>query len=118
MKYIIKKYRKNVGWKIHIIVNLFILFDLIIINLKKDLSFAIFPLEEIKNIESYLNLCNISNISELYLYDLQKFPKISIISAIYNRGEYLLRFLKSIQNQNFSDIEIIFYLFYSFCKVI
>jgi len=107
MKFIIKKKIKNVGWKIHIIVNLFILCSLIIRNLNQDLSFETFPLKEIKNIELYLELCNISNIRELYFSDLKKFPKISVISPIYNRGEYLLRFLKSIQNQNFSDIEII-----------
>ena len=35
-------------------------------------------------------------------------PKISIISPIYNRGKYILRFLRSIQNQYFDNIEIIF----------
>ena len=34
-------------------------------------------------------------------------PKISIISTIYNRGKFLLRFLISIQFQNFYDLEII-----------
>ena len=34
-------------------------------------------------------------------------PKISIISAVYNSERYILRFLKSIQNQNFRDIEIL-----------
>jgi glycosyltransferase involved in cell wall biosynthesis len=34
-------------------------------------------------------------------------PKISIISAAYNRGKYILRFLRSIQNQFFNDLEII-----------
>ena len=35
-------------------------------------------------------------------------PKISIISPVYNREKFLFRFLKSIQHQNFKDIEIIF----------
>ena len=34
-------------------------------------------------------------------------PIISIISPIYNRERYLLRFIKSVQYQNFNDIEII-----------
>jgi glycosyltransferase involved in cell wall biosynthesis len=34
-------------------------------------------------------------------------PKISIISSIYNREKYILRFLRSIQNQYFDEIEII-----------
>ena len=35
-------------------------------------------------------------------------PKISIISPIYNREKYILTFLRSIQNQFFDNIEIIF----------
>ena len=35
-------------------------------------------------------------------------PKISVISAVYNSEKYILRFLRSIQNQLFFDIEIIF----------
>lgn len=35
-------------------------------------------------------------------------PKVSIISSIYNREKYILRFMRSIQNQFFDDIEIIF----------
>jgi len=34
-------------------------------------------------------------------------PKISIVSAIYNKENYLLRFIRNIQNQDFNDIEII-----------
>jgi glycosyltransferase involved in cell wall biosynthesis len=36
-----------------------------------------------------------------------KNPKVSIISPLHNRGRFLIRFLKNIQNQNFDDIEII-----------
>ena len=34
-------------------------------------------------------------------------PKISVITPVYNREFFLTRFLRSIQNQNFQDIEII-----------
>ena len=34
-------------------------------------------------------------------------PKISIISPVYNTGKFVLRFLRSIQNQNFNDLEIL-----------
>ena len=34
-------------------------------------------------------------------------PQISIISPIYNREKFLLRFLKSIYYQNYNNIEII-----------
>ena len=43
-------------------------------------------------------------------------PKVSIISAVYNREEYILRFMRSIQNQFFDDIEIIFVDDYSYDK--
>jgi len=35
-------------------------------------------------------------------------PKISIICSIYNGEQYILRFLRSIQNQFFDNIEIVF----------
>ena len=34
-------------------------------------------------------------------------PKISIVTPGCNRGNYVQRFIKSIQNQNFQEIEII-----------
>ena len=43
-------------------------------------------------------------------------PKISIISPIYNRERYILRFLKCIQNQNFQNFEIILIDDYSIDK--
>ena len=49
---------------------------------------------EIDNLENYKALCE--NKIEL------------IISAVYNRSKYIFRFLRSIQNQFFNDIEIIF----------
>ena len=64
------------------------------------------PIDDMEKLELYLNFCN-SNISRFKYFGLIKFPKVSIISPIFNRGEYLLRFLKSIQNQYFNDIEII-----------
>ena len=35
-------------------------------------------------------------------------PKVSLISPIYNRENFILRFLKNIQIQSFYDLEIIF----------
>ena len=43
-----------------------------------------------------INLTNILN------------PKISVIIPVYNKEKYILRILRSIQNQNFENIEIIF----------
>ena len=56
--------------------------------------------------DNYLKLCNNSE-GNLFQYSKKEKLRISIISAVYNRGKYLLRFLKSIQNQHFENIEII-----------
>ena len=78
-------------------------------------------IKECNKIEEYLKLCNnklifigpwinFVDLKELIKIKKSKkyvHPKISIISPVYNTGKYALRFIKSIQNQNFKDIEII-----------
>ena len=63
-------------------------------------------IRECDKIEDYLKFCNgtLINVKKIKKY---KSPKISIVSPIYNRGKYLHRFFKSIQNQNFKEVEII-----------
>ena len=56
--------------------------------------------------EHYLFLCN-DNKLKIKRYTKANNPKISVISPIYNSEKFILRLLKSIQNQNFFDIEII-----------
>ena len=63
---------------------------------------------EYKKIENYLNLCNNNKNIKIKKYKKIKNPKVSIISPVFNREKYLLRFIKSIYYQNFYDIEIIF----------
>ena len=63
-------------------------------------------IKECDKIEDYLKLCN-NKFIKLNNKKKYKLPKISIISPVYNRGKYLFRFIKSIQNQNFNEIEII-----------
>lgn len=63
---------------------------------------------EIKSIEEYFKFCN-----EGKLFNKRRFlksykPKVSIIISMYNKEQYLLRLLRSIQNQLFKDLEIIF----------
>ena len=98
-----KRARKNARKKIYIII---FLICLIFIGYNSKLIIKISPIDDMEKLELYLNFCN-SNISRFKYFGLIKFPKVSIISPIFNRGEYLLRFLKSIQNQYFNDIEII-----------
>ena len=60
---------------------------------------------EIKKVDNYYIFCN--NNKLLKKFKKKNNPKISIISPIYNRQRFILRFLISIQYQNFEDLEII-----------
>lgn len=61
---------------------------------------------EIKNIETYLKFCKGQKL-EFQKFRNRNNPKISIISPVHNRQKYLSRFIKSVQNQNFKNIELI-----------
>ena len=65
-------------------------------------------INEQNNLEKYFSICNNGQliIPLTFTKKVEK-PKISIISTIYNREKYILRFLRSIQNQFFPDVEII-----------
>jgi glycosyltransferase involved in cell wall biosynthesis len=85
--------------------NLLIILSLkveIIINQMKDFKNEIIKIENYKEINDKGILLNKNKFQKILK------PKISIISAVYNRGKYILRFVRSIQNQFFNDIEIIF----------
>jgi glycosyltransferase involved in cell wall biosynthesis len=64
-------------------------------------------IKDFKNIENYLNICNKKKLINIKKFKRNINPKVSIICPNYNRGKYLLRLLRSIQNQFFDDIEII-----------
>ena len=63
---------------------------------------------EVCKLESYFLLCNNGILINKKKYKKVYNPKISIITTIYNREKFILRFLRSIQNQFFDEIEIIF----------
>ena len=80
----------------------------------KDFFFPFLNIEKISRVHIFLDFkdslfINKRNIS---IFKVNKkrnvLPKISIVSPIFNRERYLLRFIKNIQNQNFKEIEIIF----------
>ena len=87
---------KQIKSKSKSLLNLIIFSLIIIFNIKK------------YNPEQYFNLCN--NTILLFKKKLKKVkkPKISVISPIHNKEKYILRLLRSIQNQNFQSLEIIF----------
>ena len=61
----------------------------------------------IEKFNSYLNICKQGKLIDLTKYPLLKKPKISIIIPVYNGGKYLSYSLRTIQNQNLKEIEII-----------
>jgi glycosyltransferase involved in cell wall biosynthesis len=61
---------------------------------------------EIKKNDYYLKILNKYKIGKKF--QKSNNPKISVVTPIYNRELFLIRFLRSIQYQNFQDIEIIF----------
>ena len=58
-------------------------------------------------LEKYLKLCSKENIINFHNIKRSKEPKVSVISPVYNKENYILRFIHSIQEQNFLDYEII-----------
>jgi glycosyltransferase involved in cell wall biosynthesis len=64
--------------------------------------------EEANNIENYYNICNEGKLLNKVKFQKIENPKISVITSVYNQNQYILRFLRSIQNQFFDDIEIVF----------
>ena len=62
---------------------------------------------EIYELKNYFQLCKEGLLINKKHFKKVENPKVSIIVAVYNREKYLLRFLRSIQNQNFHEIEII-----------
>ena len=60
------------------------------------------------NVEQYINDCINGVLYDNNKYKLSENPKISVIIPIYNKEKFILRILRSIQNQSFKDIEIIF----------
>ena len=63
--------------------------------------------ELVKKFNDYMDICKQGELIDKNKYPLLKNPKISVIMPIYNGGKYLYYSLRSIQNQDMKDIEII-----------
>ena len=88
---------------------IFILISFFFINNQIPNNFSKIGLKkEIMNFEQYYKICDAGILLGIITkFKNNKKPKISIISSIYNKQNDILRFLRSIQNQNFEQIEII-----------
>ena len=93
--------------KLFIIVYCFI-YNIDFFENMQDLITYLKTQNEINNNENYLKYCGNRQVQTINKFKKVNDPKISIISPIYNKDRYILRFLKSIQYQNFDDLEIIF----------
>ena len=100
----LKKNEKNIK-KIYLIIFLFF-YDIEIFYRYDIYVKFIKDKVEIYKLKSFLKLCSDTN-TVLKEFKKKEKPKISIISAIYNREKFLSRFLKNLQYQTFKDIEII-----------
>ena len=63
--------------------------------------------KQIQKIENYFKFCNDFKSKKIRRFKKMKKPEVSIISPLYNRERYILRFLRCIQYQTFHNIEII-----------
>lgn len=63
--------------------------------------------KEMKILEKYYELCKYGILLNEKKFEKIYNPTISIISTVYNQEKYLLKFIRSIQNQFFDNIEII-----------
>jgi len=93
-----------------LLIKIFLIISFLICNnnIISNITFIISQLNEqieFSKIEKYLQFC--SQNTKFKQFKKMDKPKISIISPIFNSELFILRFLKSIQSQNFNDLEII-----------
>ena len=90
------------------ILKYIIIIIFLIINLIAKIKNNLYLKLSIIKIKEYYKLNNKGALINKKNFKKIENPKISIISAIYNREKFILRFIRSIQNQYFDDIEILF----------
>ena len=89
------------------IIIIYFLFFILIFSIKNAISEFKDNDYNFKKIEIFYILCSKGILLNKKQYKRNNNPKISIISPVFNKEKYLLRYLRSIQNQFFDDIEII-----------
>ena len=110
MKKIIKNYRKysKITFKnFNLLINFFLI---IILNINSNYEVLYYKQikKEIKKLNNYYKICNDGILLNRKQFKKINNPKVSIIIAVYNSEKTILRLLRSIQNQFFDEIEIIF----------
>jgi glycosyltransferase involved in cell wall biosynthesis len=100
------KYVNIIKIKSFLIVLNCLSYNLNIVSYVKNLISYLSLQNEIKEIEQYLKMCE--DLKIIKRFKKLNHIKISVISPIFNRESFIIKFLNSIQFQNFNDIEIIF----------
>ena len=59
-------------------------------------------------LEEYLRLCSQNSLIKKQIFKKSNQPRFSIIAPILNKALTLQRYTRSIQNQSFKNLEIIF----------
>ena len=70
-------------------------------------TFTYLTKEMIIKFNYFINICQNDILIDNKKYPLLKIPKISVTIPLFNGGKYLYYSLRSVQNQNMKDIEII-----------
>ena len=100
--------KRSIKLVYRLLLKLLFFFSFIFVNVNIFEFFNIYLIYEMENIEKYLKLCSENVLIKNLNFKKAKDPRISIITPVYNKEKTLPRYLRSIQNQLFNDIEIIF----------
>ena len=109
----LKSKNKFINNKNNIIIKFSFSLIFILINIYYiDLNLIIFIkfnflLNEFQSFHKFFNFCNKGILLNNKKFIKKDNPKISIVSTCHNSEKYILRLIRSIQNQFFDDIEII-----------
>ena len=104
----IKKYYFNNKNNIFIKYKIFIIILMVSFNNLNYFSENFNIYSEFYNLEKFLIICNNTKLINKEENEINNNPKVSIITTVFNREKYILRFINCIKSQNFKDIEIIF----------
>ena len=84
---------------IKILISIYLI-DIIFCKKKKNIS-------KYKEESKYLKLCHSHKLIRPIPKEINDNPKISVLIPVYNGKEYIVTAIRSIQNQNFEDYEIL-----------
>lgn len=85
-----------------LLISFVIIFIFSLINNKKFVTE-----EDLNNIQNYINICLKHKLIKNKIFSKNHNPEISIVISVFNGEPYLKTALRSIQNQDFNNIEII-----------